>query len=309
VSKLRFTVNCNNLVHVGQFEDWVTMAKEADELGYDRIRLIDHVVGFVAENHPEVEKTPYTAKSAFQEVFVLMGYLAAVTTRIGFITGVLALPQRQTALVAKQAAQVDIMSGGRLTLGIGIGYNSVEFQAMGASFKDRAPRVEEQIEVLRAFWTQDVVSRNGRWHDFNDVNVNPLPVQRPIPIWMGAGRMAHPVPPEKVLERIGKYADGFMPLFRIDDATGRLPADALAALDTVRRLMEQHSRDPATLGLEIGLWTAGKSRQQILDEIGYLISVGVTDVLLRLPDEAIDGQVEWMRHFVEIRDASLAQQA
>jgi probable F420-dependent oxidoreductase len=302
VSKLRFTVNCNNLVHVGSFEDWVTMAKEADGLGYDRIRLIDHVVGYVAENHPEVEKTPYTAKSAFQEVFVLMGYLCAVTKNIGFITGVLALPQRQTALVAKQAAQVDLMSGGRLTLGIGIGYNTVEFQAMGASFKDRASRVEEQIEIMRAFWTQDVVSVSGRFHEFADVNVNPLPVQRPIPIWMGAGRMQHPVPPETVQQRIGKYADGFMPLFRIDDETGKLADDALASLANIRRIMEENGRDPATLGLEIGLWTAGKSQQQILDEIAYLASNGVTDVLLRLPDEAIEGQVEWMRRFVEIRD-------
>jgi len=307
VGKLRFTVNCNNLVHVGSFEDWVTMAKEADALGYDRIRLIDHVVGYVAEAHPEVEKTPYTAKSAFQEVFVLMGYLSAVTKNIGFITGVLALPQRQTALVAKQAAQVDVMSGGRLTLGVGIGYNTVEFQAMGASFKDRGPRVEEQIAIMRAFWTQDVVSAHGRFHDFDDVNVNPLPVQRPIPIWMGAGRMAHPVPPETVQQRIGKYADGFMPLFRIDDATGKLADDALESLANIRRIMEENGRDPATLGLEIGLWTEGKSQQRIHDEIGYLVSNGVTDVLLRLPDEAIEGQVEWMRRFVEIRDAYHAQ--
>jgi probable F420-dependent oxidoreductase len=219
---LKFNVNGNHFVHDGGFESLVTFVTEAEKLGYDNIRLVDHVVGIVAEEHPDLPPTPYTHKSEFQEVFTFMSYLSAITTRIGFLTGVLGLPQRQTALVAKQAAQVDYMSKGRLTLGIGIGYNHIEFEALGEEFKTRGARVEEQVDVLRALWTQDVVNFTGKWHTLRHVNVNPLPVQRPIPIWMGAGRQAQPVPPPKVVERIGKYADGFMPLFRLNEETMRL---------------------------------------------------------------------------------------
>jgi probable F420-dependent oxidoreductase len=295
-------VNANHLVNEGGFPAMVRFVRAADALGFDYFRLLDHVLGFVAEKHGEVEKTPYTDKSEFQEVFTFMAYLSALTERIGFITGVLGLPQRQTALVAKQAAQVDIMSGGRLILGVGIGYNPVEFEAMGFSFKDRAGRVEEQIELLRALWTRPVVSFQGTWHTLTDVNINPLP-QRSIPIWMGAGRLANPVPPEKVLQRIGKYADGFMPLFRIDEATGKLADDALAGLDLMRRTATEHGRDPAAIELEIGLYPEGKSNDQVFDEISYLSSQGVTHIHARFPNQPIEAQLDFIGGFAEIRDS------
>lgn len=303
MGKLKFTVNGNAFTNGEGLKAMVPFAKEADRLGYDYLRLLDHVVGYVAAKHPEIEKTPYTHKSEFLEVFTLMAYLSGMTERLGFITGVLGLPQRQTALVAKQAAQVDILCGGRLILGVGIGYNSVEFEAMGADFKTRAPRVEEQIDVLRALWTQEEVSFEGRFHTLHDVNVNPLPVQRPIPIFMGAGRTANPVPPPKVLERIARYADGFMPLFRIDEDSGKLQEDGLEALATVRRIMEENGRDPASLQLEIGLYPFGKSDNQVMDEIDYLRSIGVTHVHARFPDEALETQLDFIRDFARIRDA------
>jgi probable F420-dependent oxidoreductase len=300
---LKFTVNGNAFTNGAGLKAMIPFAKEADKLGYDYLRLLDHVVGYVPEKHPEIAKTPYTHKSEFLEVFTLMAHLSAITENLGFITGVLGLPQRQTALVAKQAAQVDIMCGGRLILGVGIGYNSVEFEAMGADFKTRASRIEEQIDVLRALWTQGHVSFEGRAHVLHDVNVNPLPIQRPIPIFMGAGRTDNPVPPPKVLERIAKYADGFMPLFRIDDETHKLADDALEALATVRRLMAENGRDPATLMLELGLYPAGKSDDQVTDEIDYLRSIGVTHVHARFPDEGLEGQLDFIRDFARIRDA------
>lgn len=303
---LKFTVNGNCFTNGGGLNAMVPFAKEADALGYDYLRLLDHVVGYVADKHPEVERTPYTHKSEFLEVFTLMAYLSGMTEKLGFITGVLGLPQRQTALVAKQAAQVDIMCGGRLILGIGIGYNSVEFEAMGANFKDRAPRVEEQIDVLRALWTKPEVTVAGTWHVMNDVNVNPLPVQQPIPIFMGAGRTAHPVPPPKVLERIGKYADGFMPLFRIDDATGKLPDDQIAALETVREVMRANGRDPATFKIEMGIYPHGKSDAQVKDEIVYLRSIGVTHIHARFPDGPLEAQIDHIRDFARIRDEFVA---
>jgi probable F420-dependent oxidoreductase len=299
---LKFTVNGNAFSNGAGLKAMIPFAKEADRLGYDYLRLLDHVVGYVAEKHPEIEKTPYTHKSEFLEVFTLMAHLSALTERLGFITGVLGLPQRQTALVAKQAAQVDIMCGGRLILGVGIGYNSVEFEAMGAGFKDRAPRIEEQIDILRALWTRPEFSVEGKWHVMHDVNVNPLPIQQPIPIFMGAGRTAAPVPPPKVLERVAKYADGFMPLFRINDATGKLEDDALAALQFVRETMVANGRDPASMMLELGLYPHGKSDDQVKSEIDYLRSVGVTHVHARFPDEGLEGQIDFIRGFAQIRD-------
>lgn len=300
---LKFTVNGNAFTNGEGLAGMVPFAKAADELGYDYLRLVDHVVGYVAEKHPEIEKTPYTHKSKFLEVFTLMAYLSAMTERLGFITGVLGLPQRQTALVAKQAAQVDNMCGGRLILGVGIGYNSVEFEAMGAEFKTRAPRIEEQIDVLRALWTQEEVSFQGKWHTLSDVNVNPLPVQRPIPIFMGAGRTAAPVPPPKVMERIAKFADGFMPLFRIDETTGKLFDEQIAALETIRTMMRENGRAPSELALEIGLYPHGKSDDQVMVEIDYLASIGVTHVHARFPDEASSEQIGFITDFARIRDS------
>lgn len=300
---IKFTVNGNHFVNERGLADMVPFAIEADSLGYDYLRLVDHVTGYVPEKHPEVEVSPYNNKSQFLEVFTLMSYLAPQVKQIGFITGVLGLPQRQTALVAKQAAMVDNFCSGKLILGVGIGYNAVEFEAMGAGFKDRAPRIEEQIDVLRALWTQPEYSVEGRWHTMRHVNVNPLPVQQPIPIYMGAGRMAHPVPPEKVLDRVAKYADGFMPLFRIDDSIGTLPADQLAALDYVHKKIIDGGRDLAAFNLEMSIYPDGKSEAQVLDEIAYLVSIGVTHVHPRFPNTPLQPQIEWLHEFAAIRDS------
>src|ERR1043165_992427 len=128
---------------------------------------------------------PYTHKDNFHEPFVLFGYLAAATEKIGLASGIVILPQRQTVLVAKQAAAVDVLSRGRLRLGIGIGWNPVEYEALGMNFNDRGKHSEEQIEVLSLLWTKELVTFKGRWHTITDAGINPLPVQRPIPIWFG----------------------------------------------------------------------------------------------------------------------------
>ena len=177
---------------------------------------------------------------------------------------------------------------------------------MGADFKTRAPRVEEQIDVLRALCTKPEFSIEGKWHAMHDVNVNPLPIQQPIPIFMGAGRTAAPVPPPKVLERVANYADGFMPLFRVNDATGKLDDDALAALAFVRETMSRNGRDPASLMLELGLYPHGKSDDQVHTEIAYLQSLGVTHVHARFPDVELDGQIDYIRRFAQVRDAYVA---
>src|SRR5579862_9048183 len=177
-------------------------ARTAEDQGYKHLLAYDHVLGADPRNRPGW--TRYTHASLFHEVFVLFGYLAAITTKLELVTGVLILPQRQTALVAKQAAEIDILSRGRLRLGVGVGWNSVEYEALGQNFRDRGKRIEEQVDVLRALWTQDVITIDARWHHIVEAGINPLPVQRPIPIWMGGDA-------EEVLRRIARIADGWFP--------------------------------------------------------------------------------------------------
>lgn len=178
-------------------------AQAVEDLGYGHITAYDHVLGASTANRPDWRGS-YTSAAMFHEIFVLFGYLAALTRRVELVSGVLILPQRQTALVAKQAAEVDVLSGGRLRLGVGVGWNAVEFEALGEDFQTRGARIEEQIAVLRALWTQPVVDFHGRWHQIPAAGINPLPVQRPIPIWMG-GYV------DTVLRRIGRVADGWLP--------------------------------------------------------------------------------------------------
>ena len=157
--------------------DW---AQAAEELGYDWITVPDHVLGADPASR-EGWKPPYTHRDQFHETFVTMGYLAACTERIGLASGVLILPQRQTALVAKQAAEVDILSGGRLRLGIGTGWNFVEYEALNEDWETRGARQAEQVALMRRLWTEELVTTEGRWHGFAEAGINPLPVQRPIP--------------------------------------------------------------------------------------------------------------------------------
>ena len=180
-----------------------------EEMGYAHIFIADHVLGADPQFHPAVAGTRYTDKSLMHEPLTLMGYIAAITTKLQLATGILILPQRQTALVAKQAAEVDVLSGGRLRLGIGVGWNPVEFEALGQDFHNRGRRSEEQVAVLRALWTQETVSFQGRWHRITHAGLNPLPVQRPIPIWIGTGNIDDPVPAEPVLRRVARIADGW----------------------------------------------------------------------------------------------------
>ena len=187
-------------------------AQTAEGLGYDYLLVYDHVLGAHPDRLPNLTG-PYTDAHPFHEPMVLFGFLAAVTTNLELVTGILILPQRQTALVAKQTAAVDVLSSGRLRLGIGIGWNYVEYEALGKNFRTRGQQVEEQIEVLRKLWTQPLVTHQTDDHNINNAGILPLPVQRPIPIWFGG--VAEPV-----LKRAARLGDGWMP-------AGRLPDDEM----------------------------------------------------------------------------------
>jgi probable F420-dependent oxidoreductase len=200
----------------------------------------------------------------FHEPFVLFGYLAAVTQRIGLATGVIILPQRQTVLVAKQAAEVDVLSKGRLRLGVGIGWNHVEYEALGQNFKDRGRRSEEQIEVLRALWTNELVTFNRRWHKITDAGINPLPVQRPIPIWFGGNA-------EPVLQRVGRLGDGWFPLAE--------PGEKLREMiEKMKGYAKEAGRDPASIGIEGRVNAAGGTPEKWREAVSQWKSLGATHV-------------------------------
>ncbi len=182
--------------------DIVRFVEAAEAAGLAHVVVYDHVVGADRSTRPDWPG-PYDLHSSFHEPFVLYGFLAA-DTRMELVTGVVILPQRQAVLVAKQAAEVDVLTNGKFRLGVGIGWNPVEYDALGLDFRNRATRYEEQIEVMRLLWTHESVTFEGRYHSIDHAGLLPRPVQQPIPLWMGGGLAP------KTLDRIGRLADGWI---------------------------------------------------------------------------------------------------
>jgi probable F420-dependent oxidoreductase len=225
-------------------------AGAVEHLGYDHLVVYDHVLGADPDrpggwNRPGGWRShgPYTHRTLMHEPFVLYGYLAAATRMLELAVAVLVLPQRPAALVAKQAAELDILSEGRLRLGVGIGWNEVEFEALGQSFRDRASRFEEQIELIRALWTNDVVTFEGRWHTVHAAGINPMPLRRPIPLWMGGEA-------DQALRRIARLCDGWF--MQAGD-----PEEREQKLRQFRSYVVEAGRSASDIGIEAIVETAG----------------------------------------------------
>ena len=256
-------------------------AQAAESLGYDHLLVFDHVLGADPSKRESWEGA-YSYTDMFHEPFVMFGYLAGLTKTIEFTTGVLILGQRQTALVAKQAAEVDVLTGGRLRLGIGVGWNAVEYEALGEDFHKRGRRCAEQIRLMRALWTEEVVSFKGRYHEVTYAGINPLPVQRPIPIWIGGGT-------EPVVRRIGRISDGWFPQFQPDQAGEE-------RIGQMRQYAEQAGRDPLSIGIEgrIGLADRGSPEDWQKGAAAWAkvgathLSVNTMKAGLKGPDQHID---------------------
>ena len=213
-------------------------AQAVEGLGFSHVAAYEHVLG-ANPDRPGGWKGPYTYQATFLEPFVLYTFMAAHTTRLGFFTGILILPQRQTALVAKQAATLDVLSGGRFRLGVGLGWNPVEYIGLGEDFHTRGRKIEEQVEVLRLLWTKPLVTYQGRWHHIEDAGLNPLPLQQPIPIWFGGHH-------ERVLRRAARLGDGWAPSYRT-------AADARPSMDKLQATLAAAGRTLGQFGLEVRL--------------------------------------------------------
>ena len=259
-------------------------ATTAEAVGYDHLIAYDHVLGASTRNRPDWQG-PYTAESLFHEPFVLFGYLAGLTETLELVSAVIILPQRQTALVAKQAACVDVLSKGRLRLGIGTGWNAVEYEALNENFHDRGVRSEEQIDLMRRLWADDVISYEGKWHTVTEAGLNPLPVNRKIPVWLGG--MA-----PQVIDRVGRIADGWFPFFNpgLEDQ-----------IASVRAAAERAGRDPAEVGIEC-MTTLGDGGDEARGRLQRLADLGVSHAAVVTMNAGLDpqGHIDAIKRFWDV---------
>jgi probable F420-dependent oxidoreductase len=259
-------------------------AQAAEGLGFHCIEVADHVFGAAPRGD---WKPTYSEQDPFHETFTTMAFIAAVTRTIKLCSGVLILPQRQTGVVAKQAAEVDILSGGRLRLGVGVGWNHVEYEALGTEWTTRGARQAEQIEVMRKLWTEELVSFEGRFHKLEAVTMLPAPMQRPIPVWFGGSSDA-------VVKRAARIGDGWMPIMT--------PEVAEPKLAVLREHLKAFGRDPAKFGLEGWLRFNEADPQAWAKAAEGWKRLGAQMVMLypMYRMSKLDEQIETLRRFKEV---------
>ena len=265
-------------------------AQAVEEAGFDFLDATDHIAGAHPDRFLGVDggfaSPPYYYDDPFHEPFTLFAYLSGFTEKLEFATSILVMPQRQTLLVAKQAAEVQLLSEGRLRLGVGAGWNSAEFESLNSDFQTRGRRLEEQIQVLRRVWSEPLVSFKGEWHSLDRVGIAPLPL-KPIPIWIGSRAL------DPLLRRVARLADGWMPLPIVGDAT--------SILSTLREYLRLEGRDPAAFGLQMGIsveggstgdWLDAAKQRQTLGATHLTINVGQTDPS---PRRSLERTIEALR--------------
>jgi probable F420-dependent oxidoreductase len=261
-------------------------AQRVEELGFTHLLAYDHVLGADPAVHAPWTG-PYDVDTTFHEPFVLFGYLAGLTS-LELVTGIIILPQRQTALVAKQAAEVDLLTAGRFRLGIGLGWNPVEYEALGKSFSDRGRRMSEQVELMRRLWTERTVTFAGAYDAVTGAGLAPLPVQRPIPVWFGArSRPAY--------VRAGQLADGWFPQVppdsRLDEARSIINEAAVAA-----------GRDPSQIGMEGRVSWGEGGAGKLADHVRRWRAAGATHLTINTMGAglgAVDGHLNALAEAAE----------
>lgn len=271
-----------------------TLATGTESMGFDYIAAPDHVVQ-AGTPIDEGWRAQYTRDFPHHEPLLLFSFMAAVTKRIRFQTAVLILAQRPAVLVAKQTAELDVLSGGRAELGIGIGWNALEFTALHQNFHNRGKRVEEQIAVLRKLWTEELVDFHGNWHNIDGAGLAPMPIQRPIPLWIGAFA-------EAAVARAGRVADGWLlkpQLLPGDEETHKL-------LDVYRDAASSVGRDSASLGIGATLHLNDRGVNAWLDEVGAWQELGATQITVRTSTANYAELSQHMDVFQQFREAIAA---
>jgi probable F420-dependent oxidoreductase len=256
-----------------------------EALGYHHLVAFDHVLGGDPTKHSGLR---YTSSHMFHEPFVLFGYLAALT-RLELASAVIILPQRQTALVAKQAAEVDVLTGGKLRLGIGVGWNSVEYEALGMDFHARGRVIEEQIEVMRLLWSQEIISYQGKYHTINHAGLNPLPTRRSIPIWMG-GRA------DILLRRTARLADGWFPQDKPDNQMRE-------TLERLRGYIREAGRDVSSVGIEARVNASDGNPDEWHRQTQAWQALGATHIAINTMNAgfaSLDQHIEAIRRYKEV---------
>ena len=241
----------------------------AEELGFSHVNVPDHVIQTQTPRGPIPLSNNYTTEYPHHETMTTLGFIAGVTTTLGLSSAVIIMPQRPAVLTAKQAAEIDVLSGGRMRLAIGVGWNEPEYEALDMDFHTRGKRMEEQIEVCRKLWTEQHVTYKGKWHTINDAGLAPMPIQQPIPIWIGA--IADPA-----VRRAGRLADGWL-VIAMDQ-----PGDATKAkFDSFYEAAQGAGRDPASLGIEATVWAGDEEPEEWAKTAQAWIDMGANQILFR----------------------------
>jgi probable F420-dependent oxidoreductase len=254
---------------------WIRdFAQAVEGMGYRHILAYEHILGIKPER-ADAWNGPYTFEDSFLEPFVLFGFMAGVTSTLEFCTGVLVLPQRDTALVAKQAACLDILSGGRLRLGVGVGWNRFEFAALSRDFHHRGRKIDEQVELLRILWREPVVDFHGKWHTINQAGLNPLPAAGSIPLWFGGGD-------DRVLRRVARSGDGWIP-------PGKPAQDVRADLEVLAGYLHEEGRSIDDVGVEGRVRYGDGSPERIVDALDAWEKIGATHVSINTMRSGLSG--------------------
>ena len=255
-------------------------SQAVESLGFDHILAFDHVIGANAESRPGWSGA-YGHTDSFYEPLVLFGHIAATTEKIELVTGIIILPQRQTVLAAKQAATVSLLSGGRLRMGIGIGWNPVEYEALDQDFSTRGKRSEEQIDLMRSLWQNELITYEGKSHKVTDAGINPLPPEGSIPIWFGGTA-------DIVLKRVARLGDGWMPVGKPDESRQLM-------IEKLTGYLREEGRDIGDIGIESWVTLKDLSDSDVQNEIDGWRNLGATHLSvntmnngLKFPDEHIN---------------------
>lgn len=263
-------------------------AQAVRDLGFEHLVAYDHVLGADRKAHPTFQG-PYDLQSSFHEPFVLFGYLAGVVPELELATGVLILPQRQAVLVAKQAAEVDVLTGGRFRCGVGLGWNAVEYEALGMPFGDRARRFEEQIQVMRLLWHQESLTFDGHFHRITGAGLNPLPTRRSIPLWIGGSA-------EVALRRAARIADGLFTLQPLD-------GDWAGTVGRLGEWVAEGGRDPEAFGLEARLNTADRGPDYWIEKVEEWRGLRASHLSVNTMKDGLHGPADHIRRLTEVARA------